>query len=100
MTGMQTAFGDSWLRLASIKLFIDGAGHDLDHETLVNLKRKQEELDAEVATAHEAGPQLMMHVQSAEAVDLALLALERALDRFPRQPPLRWLHEARVPGSR
>lgn len=84
VTGLQTGFGDSWLRLAGIKLFIDGAGHDLEHETLVDLKWRQQDLDAEVEAAHRAGLQLMMHVQSAEAVDMALLALERALARSPR----------------
>jgi predicted amidohydrolase YtcJ len=83
-TALETGFGDSWLRLGGIKLFIDGAGHDLAHETLVDLKWHQDDLDAEVAAAHQAGLQLMMHVQSAEAVDMALLALERALARHPR----------------
>jgi predicted amidohydrolase YtcJ len=85
VTGLQTGFGDSWLRLAGIKLFIDGAGHDLEHETLVDLKWNQDDLDAEVGAAHQAGLQLMMHVQSAEAVDMGLLALERALERNPRE---------------
>ncbi len=83
VTGLQTGFGDRWLRLAGIKLFIDGAGHDLQHETLVDLKWRQDDLDAEVQAAHRAGLQLMMHVQSAEAVDMALLALERVLARYP-----------------
>lgn len=83
-TGLETGFGDRWLRIAGIKLFIDGAGHDLAHETLVDLKWHQEDLDAEVAAAHAAGLQLMMHVQSAEAVDMGLLAIERALERYPR----------------
>jgi predicted amidohydrolase YtcJ len=83
-TGLETGFGDSWLRLGGIKLFVDGAGHDLAHETLVDIKWHQEELDAEVEAAHRAGLQLMMHVQSAQAVDMALLALERALTRHPR----------------
>lgn len=83
-TGLETGFGDSWLRAGGIKLFIDGAGHDLDHRPLVDLKWDQDELDAEVETAHRAGLQLMMHVQAAESVDMALLALERAITRFPR----------------
>lgn len=84
VTGLQTGFGDSWLRLAGIKLFIDGAGHDLEHQTLVDLKWTQDDLDAEVEGAHHAGLQLMMHVQSTEAVDMALLALERTLGQYPR----------------
>jgi hypothetical protein len=84
VTGLETGFGDTWLRLGGIKLFIDGAGHDLGHQTLVDLKWHQADLDSEVETAHRAGLQLMMHVQSAEAVDMGLLALERALARYPR----------------
>lgn len=84
VTGLQTGFGDRWLRLAGIKLFIDGAGHGLEHETLVDLKWSQDDLDAEVQAAHRAGLQLMMHVQSAEAVDMGLLAVERALAKYPR----------------
>ncbi|MHB1433194.1 MAG: amidohydrolase, partial [Streptosporangiaceae bacterium] len=83
-TGLETGFGDSWLRAGGIKLFIDGAGHDLDHRPLLDLKWDQDELDAEVETAHRAGLQLMMHVQAPESVDMALLALERAITRFPR----------------
>jgi predicted amidohydrolase YtcJ len=37
-TGLQSGFEDSWLRLGGIKLFIDGAGHDLAHNTFVDLK--------------------------------------------------------------
>ena len=83
-TGLETGFGGDWLRVGGIKLFIDGAGHDLEHQAMVDLKWTQDDLDAEVETAHRAGLQLMMHVQSAEAVDMGLLALERALARYPR----------------
>ncbi|MDR2988504.1 MAG: amidohydrolase family protein, partial [Nocardiopsaceae bacterium] len=51
VTGLQTGFGDNWLRLAGIKLFVDGAGHDLHHETLVDLTWNQDQLDAEVHAA-------------------------------------------------
>ena len=83
-TGLETGFGDDWLRVGGIKLFIDGAGHDLAHQALVDLKWTQDDLDAEVEAAHRAGLQLMMHVQSAQAVDMGLLALERALAKYPR----------------
>ncbi len=83
-TGLETGFGDEWLRIGGIKVFVDGAGHDLAHSTLVDLKWHQDELNSEVEAAHRAGLQLMMHVQSAEAVDMALTALEQALARYPR----------------
>lgn len=83
-TGLESGFGDEWLRIGGIKLFIDGAGHDLNGDTVVDLKWTQADLDAEVEVAHRAGLQLMMHVQSTEAIDLALNALERAQTRWPR----------------
>src|SRR5262249_3676225 len=83
-TGLETGFGDSWLRLGGIKLFVDGAGHDLAHQPRFALNGTQEDLAAGVRAAPRAGLQLMMHVQSGRAVDMALLALERALTRHPR----------------
>jgi predicted amidohydrolase YtcJ len=84
-TGLESGFGDEWLRIGGIKLFIDGAGHDLAGSTIVDLKWTQSELDAEVEQAHRAGLQLMMHVQSTEAVDMALGAVDRAQTLWPRE---------------
>lgn len=93
-TGLESGFGDEWLRLGGIKLFIDGAGHDFAGDTIVDLKWTQPHLDAEVEAAHRAGLQLMMHVQSAEAVDMALAAVERAQTRWPRPDPRHRLEHA------
>ena len=82
--GLETGFGDPWLRLGGVKLSIDGAGHDFEGHTIVDLKWDQPDLDAEVAVAHAAGLQLMMHVQSTEAIDMAIHALEQALRDHPR----------------
>jgi predicted amidohydrolase YtcJ len=83
-TGLESGFGDGWIRIGGIKLFIDGAGHDFAGNTVVDLRWEQPDLDAEVEKAHRAGLQLMMHVQSTEAIDMALAALERAQTRWPR----------------
>ena len=83
-TGLESGFGDEWIRLGGIKLFIDGAGHDFSGNTVVDLKWSQPDLDDEVEQAHRAGLQLMMHVQSTEAIDMALAAVERAQTQWPR----------------
>lgn len=83
-TGLESGFGDEWLRIGGIKLFIDGAGHGFAGETMVDLKWTQPDLDAEVEQAHRAGLQLMMHVQSTEAIDMALAAVDRAQTLWPR----------------
>jgi predicted amidohydrolase YtcJ len=83
--GLESGFGDEWLRLGGLKLFVDGAGHDLSGENVVDLKWTQDDLDEEVGRAHEAGLQVMCHVQSIEAIEMALHALEKALTAFPRR---------------
>lgn len=83
--GLESGFGDDWVRLGGLKLFVDGAGHDLAGNTVVDLKWEQDGLDDEVERAHRAGLQLMMHVQSYEAIEMALDAIERALAAEPRE---------------
>ncbi len=83
--GLESGFGDEWLAVGGIKLFVDGAGVDARGRSVVDLKWTQEELDETVWTAHEAGLQLWMHVApTREAAGMALLALERALAGLPR----------------
>lgn len=82
--GIESGFGDDWLRLGGLKLFIDGAGHDLTGSTVVDLKWTQDDLDEEVRQAHEAGLQIMCHVQSVEAIEMSLRSIESALVAIPR----------------
>jgi len=83
--GLESGFGDEWLAVGGIKLFVDGAGIDAYGRPVVDLKWTQEELDETVWQAHAAGLQLWMHVApTREAARMALLALERALARLPR----------------
>jgi predicted amidohydrolase YtcJ len=76
--------GDEWLDVAGVKVFVDGAGADLDGVPVADIKWPQAELDQVVGAAHAAGLQMMMHVQSEQAADMALTALSRALDARPR----------------
>ncbi len=82
--GFETGFGDEWLAVGGIKLFVDGAGSDVHGNLVDDLKWSQAELDEAVLQAHLAGLQLMMHVQSEHSLDMALRALERALKRAPQ----------------
>ncbi len=83
--GLETGFGDEWLRLGGIKVFVDGAGFGLDGEPLFDVKRTQHELDDIVVKARTSGLQLWLHVApTLEGADVALTAYERALKREPR----------------
>jgi predicted amidohydrolase YtcJ len=75
---------DVWLDHAGVKFFVDGAGADLDGALTEDLKWSQGELDRMVKAANDNGLQVMMHVQSERAGDMALTALSRALDSHPR----------------
>lgn len=83
--GLEAGFGDETLALGGIKLFVDGAGVDTAGRPVLDLKWTQEELDEVVRAAHEANLQLWMHVApSRAAAEMALTAVERALERCPR----------------
>lgn len=83
--GLETGFGDEWLSIGGVKLFVDGAGIDVHGRPVSDLKWTQEELDELVLKAHCAGLQLWMHVApTREAAGMALTAIERALARLPR----------------
>ncbi len=83
--GLEQGFGDAWLQIGGIKLFADGTATALDGRPEPDPKWTQADLDHIVATAHDAGLQLWIHVApSVEATDMALLALDRALSASPR----------------
>jgi hypothetical protein len=83
--GLEAGFGDEWLRVGGVKLFVDGAGVDASGRPAFDVKWTQEELDEVVWIAHDAGLQLWMHIApSRRAAEMALTAVERALRRRPR----------------
>jgi predicted amidohydrolase YtcJ len=75
--------GDEWLDVTGVKVFVDGAGADLNGVPGADIKWPQAELDRVVLAAHESGLQMMMHVQSRQAADMALTSLSRALEAKP-----------------
>jgi predicted amidohydrolase YtcJ len=83
--GLETGFGDPWLSIGGVKLFVDGAGVDVHGTALSDLKWTQPELDEVVWQTHRAGLQVWMHVApTREAAEMALSALETAQRRLPR----------------
>ena len=93
--GMQTGFGDEWLRLGPIKVFADGSlgartaalldPYDDDPPGAGELIRAPKELMALLAKAHRAGFQLAVHAIGDRAIDVVVEAFARVLDRDPRQ---------------
>ncbi len=83
--GFETGFGDEWLQLGGIKLFVDGIGCDIWGNPELDIKWTQTELDAVVLSAHRRRLQLWMHVApTVEAAEMALTAVERAQELVPR----------------
>lgn len=86
--------GDAWLRFGCIKYFADGTlgggtawlteayGDEPGNRGWPLLPA--EELDAQVARAHRAGLQVAIHAIGDAAVAMALDAIERACDAWPR----------------
>jgi predicted amidohydrolase YtcJ len=94
--GLMTGFGDDRLKIGPIKLFSDGSliGRTaalfepfLDDPRPDNLGLEmmpQEELDAVVKRAHDAGFQVATHAIGDRAIHMVLTAYERALAGNPR----------------
>lgn len=82
--GIETGTGDEWLRMGGLKVFVDGAGSDLEGNAFDDIKWSQAELDEIVLKAHQARLQVMLHVQSARTLGMAMHAIEGALEQLPR----------------
>ena len=82
--GLQTGFGDDWIKFGSAKIFVDGEGRDENGVEEEWLRIDQARLDSLVASAHRAGIRVMMHATSREGQDMAIRAVEAALSDFPK----------------
>jgi predicted amidohydrolase YtcJ len=83
-TGLETGFGDEWLRLGGIKAFVDGTGTDIDGRPEDDHKWSQEAMDELVLAAHRSRLQLWLHVApTVSAAEKALTSLERAQTLAP-----------------
>jgi predicted amidohydrolase YtcJ len=95
-SGIQTGFGDEWIRLgATFEHLVDGSFSERTMALSVpypgrtppykgNLTESQEDLNAWVERVHRAGIQVNCHANGDVAIDRALAAYERAQRLFPR----------------
>lgn len=91
--GLRTNFGDDWLRLGALKLFLDGDGIAAMRYKEPYGDRKgwtgspkvsADELNAFVAQAHAQGWQVLIHAVGDKGQDMCLEAFERAQKLHPR----------------
>jgi predicted amidohydrolase YtcJ len=82
--GLQTGFGNDWIKFGSAKIFVDGEGRDENGVAQEWPRIDQDRLDALVAGAHRAGIRVMMHATSRGGQEMAISAIESALRDFPR----------------
>ena len=93
--GPRTGFGDDWLRLGGIKLFVDGetesaVRYDPPRQRVKwvgGARYTQDELNDIVLRAHKAGFQVWTHALGDKAQDMILEAYERAQTADPRPDP-------------
>jgi len=88
--GLETGFGDEWLKFGAVKFFIDGgitgaAGafyepYTHQPESRGHLKLDQDELNAMVQELDDAGVQASIHVVGDRALDMSLDAFSRLND--------------------
>ncbi len=83
--GLQAGFGDEWLSIGGIKLFVDGQGIHANLHPVFDNKYSQEELNELVYKVHSSGLHLWTHVATEPAFEMGLKAYEQALKRFPSQ---------------
>jgi predicted amidohydrolase YtcJ len=92
--GIQTGFGDEWVRIGPAKLFSDGsiggrtammhAPYEGQPDNRGLWMMPPEELKAKVRRAHDAGFQVGIHAIGDAAIDLVLDAYEEAQKATPR----------------
>jgi len=95
--GIQTGFGDPWLRIGPAKLFSDGSiggrtarmrqPYEGEPDNLGLWMMPPEEIKAKVLRAHRAGFQIGIHAIGDAAVELILDAYEQAMHAHPRPDP-------------
>jgi len=101
-TGLFTGFGDDWIRVGAIKIFMDGVWGTTaavykpfwkgSGTTWIPNNRggtgwSQAQLDEAVLEAHRAGWQVQIHANGDRAQDMVLSAYEAAQRAFPRADP-------------
>jgi predicted amidohydrolase YtcJ len=83
-SGMISGVGSDMWRFGGMKLFVDGLGGDGLGKRFPDLKWTQDELNHMVSRANAVGIQVIMHVITEEAVEMAVAAVAHARARHPR----------------
>ncbi len=95
--GMETSFGDEWIRLgATSEHTVDGSFSErtmalskpypgIEPPYQGNITETQDALNAWVERVHRAGIQVNCHANGDVAIDMMLTAVERAQKLFPRE---------------
>jgi len=108
--GLHTGFGDSRIRIGSVKIFSDGSlgartaalfqpYHDEPTRKGIMLYT-QKKLNTLVMKAHKADFQLAIHAIGDRAIDMALTALENALKEAPKKNHRHRIEHASVLNKR
>ena len=92
---MITGLGDDHFRIGPAKVMVDGASsgpsammrqpYSHDKELKGVLHWNQEDLNAIVKKAHQAGYQMTAHAIGDKAVEMVIEAIEKAIEEFPRE---------------
>ncbi|MCP4630085.1 MAG: amidohydrolase [bacterium] len=81
--GLQTGFGDERLKFGRAKIFVDVAGYDVGGQPITWPRITQDKLNELVFKAHRAGIAVMMHATSRDGQNMALNAVEQAVNELP-----------------
>jgi hypothetical protein len=96
--GLRTGHGNDRLRMGAMKIFVDGSIQAFTcafHEPYIGkstrglegLNYSADQLNDLVAEAHRLGFQVAMHAQGDHGIELAIDAVENAMNRYPRENP-------------
>lgn len=81
--GIQTGFGNEWIKFGRAKIFVDVEGYDEKGQWIKWPRISQEKLDELVLSAFKAGIGVMMHATSREGQKMAIDAVGTALKDLP-----------------
>lgn len=94
LIGIRTGFGDDFLRLGSVKIYIDGSmgshtaifsePYDDEPSTYGIFAISPEELEQRVLRAHKLGMQVAIHAIGDRGIEEAINAIKTALEQEPR----------------
>jgi predicted amidohydrolase YtcJ len=93
--GLNTGFGNEWLRIGGVKMSIDGGitgrnacfydPYEDDEHNHGIIRIEQDELNETVLKCHSAGLRCCVHAIGDRAFDMALDAYENAIEKSPRK---------------